>query len=421
MSHWYHGYMTDDAHIRPRTDDEWDSWYDTLLRAFGQGQEPPEVRELWRSLAERDRSLAVLDGGTMVGTAGTLSLRMTMPGGSVVPVAGVTMVGVLPTHRRRGTLTSMMRRLLDDARGRGEPLSALTASEPAIYGRFGYGLATQGLRLELPRHRVSVVLPPGAGAVRLRLVDPVEALPDCERLYAARVPLRPGMLERRPGWERLPLLDPRSDRGGGSPLQCVLAEDGDSGRLLGYARYTVRPDWDSAGPRGMVRLRDLEAVSPAAHGALWAYLADLDLTDGVSCDSRPLDDPLLHLVTDARRCRAELRDGLFARPVEVGAALEARSYTVPVDVVLDVEDAFCPWNTGRWRLSGDGKGAACQRTADPADLALTVRELGSALLGGTTLTALAAAGRVRELREGALAEASRAFACDTAPWLPHGF
>jgi predicted acetyltransferase len=107
--------------------------------------------------------------------------------------------------------------------------------------------------------------------------------------------------------------------------------------------------------------------------------------------------------------------------VDLPAALEARAYAAPVHVVLDVEDAFCPWNSGRWRLSGDAKGASCERTSDPADLALTVRELGAAYLGGHGLRALAGAGLVAELRPGALAEASAAFRSDLEPWLPHGF
>lgn len=109
------------------------------------------------------------------------------------------------------------------------------------------------------------------------------------------------------------------------------------------------------------------------------------------------------------------------RLVEVGAALRARTYRAPVDVVFEVEDAFCPWNEGRWRLTGDARGATCERTEDTADLALSVRELGAAYLGGVTLTSLARAGRVREVRPGAPAGAPLAFGCDTAPWLPHGF
>ena len=134
-----------------------------------------------------------------------------------------------------------------------------------------------------------------------------------------------------------------------------------------------------------------------------------------------MDDPLLHLVSDVRRCDAHLRDGLHARLVDVGAALAARRYATPLDVVFEVSDPFCRWNEGRWRLSGDADGAVCARTTDAADLQLTVRELSAAYLGGFALSALAGAGRVQELRAGALPETSRAFASDIAPWLPRGF
>lgn len=137
--------------------------------------------------------------------------------------------------------------------------------------------------------------------------------------------------------------------------------------------------------------------------------------------NRPVDDAWQHLVSDARRCGLSFRDSLHVRLVDVGAALEARTYQAPVDVVFEVEDAFCPWNEGRWRLTGDAKGASCTRTADAPDLTLSVRELGSAYLGGVSLASLAAAGRVRELRQGALAEASLGFSSVVAPWLPHGF
>lgn len=135
-----------------------------------------------------------------------------------------------------------------------------------------------------------------------------------------------------------------------------------------------------------------------------------------------MDDAVLRLVSDVRRCEVRLRDGMYVRLVEVGAALEARGYRAPVDVVLDVEDAFCPWNEGRWRLTADAKGAAtCRRTDDEAELALSVSSLGSAYLGGVSLTALASAGLVRELRAGALSEASLALSTDVQPWCPHGF
>ncbi|MEU6282740.1 GNAT family N-acetyltransferase [Streptomyces sp. NPDC047028] len=400
--------------------DDWDLWYDTLLRAFGGVEEAAEERELWHSLTDFDRSLGVWDGERCVGTSGAFRFRVSVPGGALVPAAGVTMVGVAATHRRRGVLTSMMRRQLDDVRSWGEPLAVLTASEPAIYGRFGYGAATSWLSAEIDTGRVRLSVPPGTDAVRLRYEDPADALDACEAVYSALVPGRPGMPARQPGWERVGLLDPASERGGASALQCVVAER--DGEVTGYARYAVKPDWSPAGAaHGTVVLRDLGALDPASEAALWRFLWDIDLTTTLRVRSRPVDDSWLHQVSDARRCEPRLRDGLYVRLVDVGTALSARSYQTPVDVVLEVEDAFCPWNEGRWRLSGDAKGASCERAADPAELSLSARELGAAYLGGVSLVSLASAGRVRELRPGALTEASVAFGSPVPPWLPHGF
>ncbi|GAA3094255.1 GNAT family N-acetyltransferase [Streptomyces rectiviolaceus] len=398
---------------------DWDEYYGTLELAFGGVAEAPEEHELWNALTEFDRFFGTWEGETCVGTTGAFSFRLSVPGGSLVDAAGVTMVSVAATHRRRGILTSMMRRQLDDVRAKGESLAVLTASEPAIYGRFGYGAATQQLKAEIDTTRVRLSVPAGTDDVRLRYVKPADVHEACEALYARRVSERPGMLARQPGWERLGLLDPESGRNGASPLLCVVAER--DGELVGYARFRIKPEGGFSGMDSTVRLSDLEALDPAAYAALWRFLFDIDLTSKLEAYSRPTDDAVLQLVSDVRRCGIQVRDSLYVRLVEVGAALEARTYRAPLNLVLEVEDAFCPWNAGRWRLKGDLKGATCERTEDDADLALSVRELGSAYLGGVSLTSLAAAGRVRELRPGALAEAALAFGSDVAPWLPHGF
>ncbi|MFF8530744.1 GNAT family N-acetyltransferase [Streptomyces sp. SAS_267] len=409
--------MTTDVRVLRQAD--WDEWYENLIRAFGGVAESSDERELWNALTEYDRSLGVWDGENCVGTAGAFSFRVTVPGGASVPAAGVTMVSVAATHRRRGVLTAMMRRQLDDVRAAGEALAVLVASEPMIYGRFGYGIATSSMSAEIDTARVRLSVPPGTDDVRLRYAAPGDSLEACEAVYARIVPRRPGMLARRPGWERLMLLDPESERNGASPLQCVVAER--DGEVVGYTRFRVKPEWGPAGHNGAVTMVDLEGLDPAARAALWRFLFDIDLTSTLRTRGRPVDEAWQHLVSDIRRCQLRVKDSLHVRLVEVGAALEARTYQAPVDVVFEVEDSFCPWNEGRWRLTGDTKGAVCARTEDAPDLALSARELGAAYLGGVSLASLAAAGLVRELRQGALAEASTAFASVVAPWLPHGF
>ncbi|MFE2938864.1 GNAT family N-acetyltransferase [Streptomyces sp. NPDC059255] len=411
--------------LRVPNQSEYDSWQGALELAFGGVEGSVGDPDLLRDLAEIERAIGVWDGDECVGTAGAYSFRLSVPGGAQVPTAGVTRVSVAPTHRRRGVLTSMMRRQLDDVRSWGEPLAVLTASEPVIYGRYGYGVASHALTAEIDTSRVRIQAPGGGDGhgdgIRLRRVRPddPEVREACEALYAAEVARRPGMLGRRPGWERLPVVGTGVARDGRSPLQCVLAER--DGEVVGFTLFHNRPEWDSAGPKGTIELQDLHAADPVAYAELWRFLFGIDLTSAVRVRSRPVDDPFRYLVSDPRRCALRIRDDLYLRPVELAPALEARTYRTPVDVVLEVTDAFCPWNEGRWRLSGDAKGATCARTADAPDLVLSVVELSAAYLGGTSLTALAGAGRVREVRAGALDAASVAFGSDVAPWLPHGF
>ncbi|MFD4771557.1 GNAT family N-acetyltransferase [Streptomyces niveus] len=416
--------MTTDLRVLEASD--WDTWFGTLERAFGGALvNSAEEREVWRSVTECERSVGAWDGDECVGTAGAYTFGLTVPGG-VVSAAGVTMVSVAATHRRRGILTSMMRRQLDDVRSWGQPVALLTASEPEIYGRFGYGPGTRQLSADIDTSRVSFRMPGGDGAdagIRLRYVAPDDARESIESLYARLVPGRPGMLERRPGWDRKLLVDPPESREGASALQCVLARrgEGDDAEVVGYALYRIKATWDAAGPSGTVVVDQFAALDPVTNATLWRFLGGIDLTSSVSVSNLPVDDAFQFLVSDVRRSSIRLRDSLYVRLVEVGAALAARTYQAPVDVVLEVDDAFCPWNEGRWRLTGDEKGASCERTADASDLSLSVRELAAMYLGDTSPAALARAGLVRELRPGALAEASVAFASPVAPWLPHGF
>lgn len=274
--------------MRVLRQNEWDTWYDALVRAFGGVPESVEERELYRALTPYDRCLGVWDGDTCVATAGAYDFRLTVPGGASTPAAGVTMVGVSATHRRRGILTSMMRRLLDDTRAEGRPLAVLTASEPDIYGRFGYAAATFGLHAEIDTSRVRLAVPDGTDEVLLRYADPGAELTVCEAVYARTVPGRAGMLARRPGWERLGLLDPESERGGASPLQCVLAER--DGEVTGYARFRVRPEWRHTGQNGRVLLQDLTAVDAPSQAALWRFLFGIDLTTSLEVRGRPVDE-----------------------------------------------------------------------------------------------------------------------------------
>ena len=400
--------------IRPLTEDDWPRLVALDQEAFNMTYSPEAV-EVFRRIHEFDRGLAAFDGDLLVGSVSAYSLTMTVPGGPI-PVAGVTWVSVLGSHRRRGVLRSLMLRQLDDLHERGDAVAALYASEAAIYGRFGYGRAADALSFRIPTHR-SAFRPdaPADPRLRLRIARPAEVQPELEKVYNEIVTTRPGLYARSAGlWGKV-LRDGEEARGGMGPLRCVLVED--DGGPRGYALFRVKPgftEWDV--PDGEVHLRELFAVDPAAYAAVWRAVLDRDLCARVVAASRPVDDPIAHLLVEPRVLTSGVHDDLWVRLVDVGKALTARRYAAPVDVVIEVRDPVCPWNEGRWRLAADASGATCERTTAPADVELPVDALGAGYLGGRPLTGYGAAGWAREHRPGALAALSVAMSWEPRPW-----
>jgi predicted acetyltransferase len=401
--------------VRVLTDEDWPAILEVDSNAFGSTMEA-EVLDAERALQEPGRSLGAFDGPTLVGLTSAFSFDLTVPG-AVVPAAGVSWVGVLPTHRRRGVLRGLMTAQLYDVRERGrEAVAILWASEPVIYGRFGYGLASRSYSLNVPRSAEALRSDvPTDPTLRLRLV-PAEDWKATADVYAAAAAGRPGMVGRDERWHRRGATDFVSMREGRSALRCVVAED-DKG-IRGYARYSTKPDWSTPVPSGTVDVREVIAVDGAALAALYRYQFDIDLMGVTELWNVPTDSPLLHWLNNARSTRPVWHDGLYVRLIDVGTALAQRRYSAPVDVVLEVTDAVCPWNDGRWRLVGGPEGARCERSEDAPDLTLGVTDLGGAYLGGTALGELAAAGRVQVRAGGAdvLPAVSAAFATSPAPW-----
>jgi predicted acetyltransferase len=417
--------------IRPISSDEFDGFHTVFIHAFHASPISEEDRELALLRMEFDRTLAAFDGPTQVGAAAAYSFRLTVPGAEMLPAAGVTWVGVLPTHRRRGVLTSLMHRQLADVRDRGEPVAVLWASEAIIYSRYGYGRAMWHADLTLHRGEGALARRvPADGGLRLRLAEPAEVLPELAKVYDAVLPSRPGFIARNQAWWASATYDPPGHRDGATPLRCVLAEDDDGPR--GYALYAGQDRWDhdTSLPGGVLSVREMVSADPAAGAQIWADLLGRDLTTEFSVWRRPVDDPLLYQLTDPRRARQRLKDGLWLRIIDVPGALAGRRYSGPVDVVLEVRDDLLSSNAGRWRLAtaggdasdaGRGLAASCVPASDPADVVLDVTELGAAYLGGTRIGALAGAGLVTERRPGAVRQLSAAMSWDPAPWCPVSF
>jgi predicted acetyltransferase len=362
-----------------------------------------------------ERMQAAFGDGRIVGGAGGFPFEMSVPGGVRLPCAGTTVVGVAPTHRRRGVLRSMMRAHLDDAHERGEPLAALWASEDTIYGRFGYGAASYAGEVKVKRERVAFAHAfERRGTVRI--VDVDEARTAFPPLWDALARERPGVFTRSPTWWNLRVFeDPADRRNGAGPKRFALLEL--DGEPAGYAIYRHQMGWEDGVSSGKVAVVEAIATSAQANAELWRYLLDIDWVATIETYLVPPDHPLFFLLAEPRRMSYRMGDGIWVRLLDVGAALSGRTYASGDAIVFDVVDEFCPWNAGTWQVAA----GQAERVDTPADIRLDVRHLGSASMGGIGFRQLAQGGQLEELTPGALDRADKVFHWGLAPWCPEIF
>jgi len=403
--------------VRPcRSPEELAQAWGAIGHYFGWVPKPEEV-ERFAKLLSAERTHAAFDGGSAVAGAGAFTFDMTVPGPVSIPCAGVTVVGTLPTHRRRGLLSRMMRAQLDDIRDRGEPIAALFASEETIYGRYGYGLASLRHEVRLPRTSASMRSDAPARTGAVRLIEQDEALRVFPRIYERARRVTPGFISRSRAWWEIRRLRDDADRRppGAGPLNYALFEF--DGRPSAYALYRLAQSEEQG--HWTRRLRVTEAIATDVTGMreIWRFLFGIDWVDEILAWLLPVDHPLMHMVSRLDRLDLGVETGLWVRLVDVGAALSARGYVADGRVTFEVVDAFCPWNEGTWTLA-DG---TARRSTRAPDLRLDVTALGATYLGGFSFTQLARAGLVEETRRGGLARADAMFATDRAPWCPELF
>jgi predicted acetyltransferase len=394
--------------VRPCADQD---EYGRAIGAIGQYFNPPPDDEFfgrWVRTLPHERMHAAFEDDQVVGGAGAFPFELSVPGGSL-PCAGVTAVGVNPTHRRRGVLRSMMDAQLRDVHERGEPIAALWASEETIYGRFGYGIASWAGELKVS-HEWDAFAEPLEGAGTMRFVTPEEARALFPPVYEAVRRERPGMTSRSDVWWEERHLRQEEDESSAPRRFVVLEVDGEP---CGYAIYRTHMSWDAGSATSRLVVREALGATPRATAEIWRFLLDVDWMGSVEVFLAPPDHPLFLLLATPRRARYRMGDALWMRLVDLPAALSGRAYGGDgAPLVLEVRDAVCEWNDGRWKLEG----AECERTKAKPDLALDVSALGSAFLGAVSFTQLREALRVEELREGAVARADALFAWRPLPW-----
>lgn len=401
--------------VRPcATAEEMCAAFGAIWHYFGQLPPTGDTLNHFARLMEPQRVHAGFDGDQLVSGSGTFSFDLTVTGGQAKAMA-LTIVGVLPTHRRRGYLGAMMRSQIDAARARDEVIAVHWATEDTIYGRYGYGIASMAAEIDIAREHTGAFAP-AETAGQARLVTLAEAEPLVAPVYERVARVTPGMFARSAEWwqDRL-LIDHPWRRQGGGALRCVVWEAKD--RATAYAFYRVNQMFERGSSTGHVFVVEAMGETPEATHAIWRYLFGIDFVARIKAIFLPLDHQLLTSLAAPRRLNFLVREGLWLRLIDVGAALSARGYATDDSIVIEIADEFCLWNAGRWRIERGGT----EKTEADADLACDVASLSCVYLGGFTFAQLSRSMRVKELRVGAIVRADALFHSDRAPWCPELF
>jgi len=382
--------------------------------------------ELWAAKSELDRAWAVDDDGRFAGNSAIYSLKVTVPAPvgrpcPVIAMAGVTAVGVHPTHRRQGFLRQLMRTMHDDARERGEAIAGLEASESSIYGRFGYGLAANLAEYSIDSRASEFAVP--APAIGIELLDKSEAIDVLPPIFDRQRLTRAGEVNRTPAYWTQLIADPPHQRNHHSARFYAVCDGG-------YVLYRAAPEANVfQAERVKIVVEELRGETPEIEAALWRFVLDLDLIGQVTFKRCPIDEPIRWRLSDPRQLRiSSIEDRLYVRILDTAAAFESRGYQGDGRLVLDVLPPAVPEGEGdaapgRWVLEAGPGGAACRRarSGEQPDLRLELPTLGTLFMGGYPASLLAAGGRVEELVPGSLFVADTLLSTRPAPRSGTGF
>jgi predicted acetyltransferase len=381
------------------------------------GSTTDEAVSAWVPHMDTDRSHGAFSpSGELVGFARDFGAALSVPGGADVDAAGVTAVGVLSHHRRQGHLTRLMGAQLGTLADRGTPVALLVAAEWAIYGRFGYGPAIDAVGFDIDTRLVAPTAPP-TGRIDVVRLDVLR--PELERVHELRRRRTPGAITRpEPVWDALAGVAgwPGHPHEPGL-LRGALWRD-DAGEVQGAVAYKVHERWDRNRPQGRAEVTLLVGATAEAERELWRHLVEIDWVTQVVAGNRGVDDPFQLMLRDGRGvARVDLFDCIWARLLDVRAALEARRSLTSDRLVVEVTDPQ-GLADGTWSIELAPDGAEVKPSEEAADLTMPVAALGAAYLGGRSVRRLFEAGWLDEHAAGAVDRLDVLLSTPTAPWSP---
>lgn len=395
-------------------------WLDAIMRGFLQGRPTDDFREKWLQVARADDAVnrgvwdapaAGLPADVPVATFAHL-VKTLNAGASTIPAWMITDVTVAPTHRRRGLMRRLMTENLAAAVAADVPLAVLTASEGAIYQRFGFAPATREARVRVDTSSRFRLRDRERDGGRVVMADPGASWPALASVTERHHAVTRGALGRPAYYEEWLKGYDWDEQSEDRKLRLAVRV-GPDGAPDGYVAYTVKEDEDAP----EVKVHDLVTATAPAYLDLWQFLADIDLAE-VVVGPAPAADPLVHALVDHRVRRVTSEpDHLWLRVLDVTRSLEARPWFADGEVVVTVTDPL-GYADGTVRVTVAAGRAAVTATRDEPDVTLDVETLGALYLGDVTVDLMARAGRVTGSDEAltrfaALADGSPSPHCNT--------
>lgn len=365
-------------------------------------------RELTGVYVDGDAPEHALAAAVPVATYATMDKPLNVGYGRQLDARLVTSVTVRGTHRRKGLLRGLITADLAAAKDEGLAVAALTVSEGAIYGRFGFGVATTERSITVdtgPRFRISWE---ATGTVEV--AEAAVLLELAPQVFSRVHRHTPGSIGRQEFYRLLASGTIGRDGLPDATVRCALHYDA-AGAVDGYVSYRFK-GWDIK-PYTM-EIVDLVAATDAAYLELWQYLGSIDLIERIIWEEAPVEDPLTWALQDPRCIESSVvRDMLWLRILDARAALAARQYAAGGRLVLEIRDAL-GFASGLWVVESDDGAAAVAEapSGTTPDLSMDVADLGAMFLGAVSPVTLSAAGRIREHTPGAAATAGRMFAVE---------
>lgn len=387
--------------VRRPTDDEWPAVCRADGRAFGFGYSDDDI-ERKRPIHDMSRFRIALDDGRIVAVAGSYEMEVTLPGGALVPMGGVTWVSTAATHRRQGLMRRVVGDVHADITDRGEPLATLSAAEGGIYERLGYGASTlqryTTLDPRLVRFRDEFRQPSDS----VRYLDGDEVAPALTEIWDRFRRTRAGETAAAGALQRYFYAERDRPVGAASPAAYLVHRDG-------FAAYRTTVKLHGGVAANDLELIVLAAVTSEAHAALWQTLLGVDLVGSITSRSVAIDDPLPFLLDDPRALRTTaVNDGIWVNVLDPARCFGERTYRTDDRFVVEADGT-------RWAIEGGPAGGACRRVRSRPDLVTSHASMSALLYGGVAPSALAAGRRLTARDQRTLERADLFFPTTRAP------